>query len=185
MSGKQTIHTTKQSKIVILGSSGSLGRLMRPFWQHPNTIWHARSSREGYKSLDILADPDGLIKLFRGATAVICLAGVTPASPNGTFQQNSLLAQACLDAARATKVGRVFLTSTAAVYGRQAGVLDEKCPVLPLSDYGRAKIEMEEMAGQHDQTSTVLRIGNVTGADAILGNWHPKMAIARAQYLIS
>ena len=181
MQRKQTIHSAEHPKVVILGASGRLGGLIRPFWQNMNTIWQSRSLQQGFKSLDILKDPDGLATLLSGSTAVMCLAGVTPSSTNGTLEQNALLAEACLNAAKVAKVGRVFLTSTAAVYGKQTNVLDERCPVQPLSDYARAKIAMEGVASRHDQVSTVLRIGNVAGADAILGNWYPEMEIEQLE----
>jgi UDP-glucose 4-epimerase len=173
----QTIRPADAPKFVILGASGRLGQLIRPFWPISNTIWHSHSQLEGYKSLDLLRPSDNFVEILHGATAVICLAGVTPHSKNGSLGQNLLLAETCLNAAKSAKIGRVFLTSTAAVYGKQTGRLDENCPTSPLSDYARAKVEMEDMALQHSQTSTILRIGNVAGADAILGNWHPKMKI--------
>ncbi|MEP3180383.1 MAG: NAD-dependent epimerase/dehydratase family protein, partial [Lentilitoribacter sp.] len=83
----------------------------------------------------------------------------------------------CLDAAQTARVKRVFLTSSAAVYGGQESPLKETDQLAPLSEYGRSKVEMEKLAAKHQQTSTTLRIGNVAGADAILGNWHPEMAI--------
>ena len=173
----QTIRPAEPPKFVILGASGRLGQLIRPFWPISNTIWHSRSQLEGYKSLDLLGSSGELVEILRGAKSVICLAGVTPYSKNGSLAQNLLLAEICLNAAKSAKVGGVFLTSTAAVYGKQTAQLDENCPTAPLSDYARAKVEMEDMALQHSQTSTILRIGNVAGADAILGNWHAKMEI--------
>jgi nucleoside-diphosphate-sugar epimerase len=181
MAKKQTVHPHLPPKVVILGASGRLGRLIRPSWGNMNTVWQSRTAQDGFKSIDILEDPDDLVALLDGADAVVCLAGVTPASKNGTIHQNAQIASACLDAARLAGVGRVFLTSTAAVYGRETGKLTEQHPVKPMSDYGHAKVEMEHIASQHEQESTVLRIGNVAGADAILGNWHAEMKIEQLE----
>ncbi len=85
------------------------------------------------------------------------------------------LALSALDAARAAGVGRVFLASSAAVYGPARFPARESDPAAPVSDYGRAKAEMEAAAlawvkGHPDGPAvTCLRIGNVAGADQLLG----------------
>jgi nucleoside-diphosphate-sugar epimerase len=169
--------TSKTHKTVILGSTGRLGQVIHPFWNNQNTVWHSREPKQGYQSLDLLNDKRGFIDLLQGAQTVLCLAGVTPTSSTVSYQQNAAIATACLDAAYTAKVKRVFLTSSAAVYGASNGILNETDQPQPLSDYGKSKLEMEERARSHLQTSTILRIGNVAGADAILGNWHPQMAL--------
>ena len=170
-------YSPQTSKTVILGSSGRLGRMIRPFWRNPHTTWHSRQAIKGYYTLDILEDKTGLVELFKGTQCVLCLAGVTPSSATLSFRQNSMIASACLDAAQIAGVRRVFLTSSAAVYGGRKGLLKETDQLAPLSEYGRSKVEMEKLAMAHGQTSTTLRIGNVAGADAILGNWRPKITI--------
>ena len=49
----------------------------------------------------------------------------------------------------------------------------------PLSPYGRAKMAMEADAAAHPHPSTVLRISNLAGADAILAGWRPGFALDR------
>ncbi len=154
--------------IVILGAGGKLGRLIQPHWPGDAT-WHTRTD------VDVLDRPQ-LISALRGASAVICLAGVT----NGTDRPMSLnktLAELTLDAAAACGAGHVFLMSSAAVYGRQSGLLTEETPTAPLNEYGHAKVAMEDMAAVHTHPNTALRLGNIAGADAILGGWKAGFAL--------
>ena len=170
MSSTQSKQSAHFPNTVVLGASGRLARLIRPFWKTAPVTWQSRSVLDGYEEVDILNDPIGLQALLTGAEIVICLAGVTPA-PDAEFGDNLRIGQACLDAAHAVGTGHVFLTSTAAVYGTQSGVLNEAAPVDPPSAYGISKYEMEQMAAHHPHLSTCLRIGNVAGADAALGGW--------------
>jgi nucleoside-diphosphate-sugar epimerase len=170
MSSTQSKQSAYFPKTVVLGASGRLARLIRPFWKNAPVTWQSRSSLDGCTQVDILNDPDSLQALLSGAETVICLAGVTPA-PVAEFGDNLRIGQACLDAAHTVGAGHVFLTSSAAVYGTKSGVLNETALVNPPSAYGISKYEMEQMASQHSHPSTCLRIGNVAGADAALGGW--------------
>lgn len=169
---------TQKASIVVLGATGRLGRLMRPHWGNTPTVWQSRYAETGMHRLDFMQDPDGLTQLLSGASAVICLAGVTPA-PDADMTQNVHIAQTVLDAAKAAGAGRVFLTSSAAVYGAGGSPLHENATLAPLSPYGESKRAMEELARAHPHPSTSLRIGNVAGADAILGKWNDAMALDR------
>jgi nucleoside-diphosphate-sugar epimerase len=70
---------------------------------------------------------------------------------------------------------RVLLCSSAAVYGHGDGTWRETAAPDPVSPYGKAKLAMEQLATglRPDIRLTILRIGNVAGADAILGGWRP------------
>jgi nucleoside-diphosphate-sugar epimerase len=48
-------------------------------------------------------------------------------------------------AAEACGVDRIVFTSTVAVYGLEAGEADETTPVAPFNDYGRSKLQSEEV----------------------------------------
>lgn len=150
--------------VVVLGAGGKLGKLLSGAW--PGEVVQ-------YSRADLnIAHADALCAALQGARAVFCFAGVT----HGTDRPMSLnisLAQATLDAATDVRCGRVFLMSSAAVYGRQTGLLSETTPTMPLSDYATSKHAMEQMAATHAHPNTVLRLGNVAGADAILGGWRP------------
>lgn len=150
--------------VVILGAGGKVGRLLRRRWPGKAT-WLT------HRDLDIL-DTAKLTDALDQATTVLCLAGVTHTSPRA-MSLNAILAEETLDAAAAAHAGRVFLFSSAAVYGAQSGPLTEAGPVAPQSEYALAKRDMEKAAGSHSHPNTVLRLGNIAGADAILANWRP------------
>ncbi len=109
---------------------------------------------------------------------MLCLAGVTPlaASRGSDYAEDTELALAAMAAAEAAGAW-CFLCSSAAVYGRAGGVLREEDAPRPVIPYGAAKARTEEAAleraAQTGQGVTLLRIGNVAGADAILGGWRP------------
>ncbi|SDE29411.1 RmlD substrate binding domain-containing protein [Rhodobacter capsulatus] len=141
----------------------------------PQTVWQARRPGDfaafGGPTVvfDPLAEPEALARAVASAAAVLLLAGPT----RGTAAEMAAhrdLAAAVLDRAG----GRpVLLASSAAVYGRPAGRLchEEDAPA-PVSDYGRAKVAMEAVAAGRPG-AVVLRIGNVAGADALLGQAAP------------
>ena len=172
-------------KVVLLGASGKLGQMLRQMWPVPDDlVCHSRYERPGFVSFDLCRDLDAARKHLERARAVVCLSGVTPrhSSQSGdAFSLNTDLALAAVHAAHDAGVGRVFLVSSASVYGRAGGVLHESGRCKPLSDYGRAKLDMENAglkeATEIGQQTTVLRIGNVAGADSILGGWTADMAI--------
>ncbi len=133
---------------------------------------------------DLILESDRAVQAMAGAGAVICFSGVTDARAHTTgevYSRNTDLALAAVSAAHKAGAGRVFLASSAAVYGAQGGVMTETGDCRPVSDYGRAKLEMEHAALTKARAlghpATVLRIGNVAGADAILGGWHDQMEI--------
>lgn len=161
-------------------------------------IWQGRKAGPGITVLDPLAEPDALARAAAGADVILCLAGVTGGDP-AALALNSALAEAAIGAAADTGAdpgtrARVLLTSSAAVYG--AALYDESNPDQTLfredtpltehsalSQYGRAKLEMEQrgarMGADLGVPVTALRIGNVAGADAILGGWRPGFQLDR------
>jgi len=177
--------TGHKGPLLVLGATGSLGRLMRAVWPHDTpTLWQSRRPQTGYVACDILKDADRLAQIMEGARAVVCLAGVTGARARQTgasLRDNSLLAQATVQAAARSGVPRVFLASSAAVYGRAQSPLHERTIGTALSPYGQAKYEMEQAACALGDAQGVqvcnLRIGNVAGADAILGEWQQDFAL--------
>ncbi len=92
-------------------------------------------------------------------------------------ETESRLALATVELARRLGARAVFLASSAAVYGtpRKLPLTESDPPGAPLSPYGAAKLQMEravlERAGRGDGPPAVccLRIGNVAGADSLLG----------------
>ncbi|MCJ8138334.1 NAD-dependent epimerase/dehydratase family protein [Falsirhodobacter halotolerans] len=133
--------------LIVTGATGRLARLLRPHW--PDAIWLARGD----------AWPQG-----RGGT-ILNLAGVT--DPQGPMEDNVTTAAAAL-AEGARRGARVFLMSSAAVYGTASGDLTEDMAPTPVSPYGAAKARMEDLARTAQIPVCVLRLGNVAGADALL-----------------
>lgn len=163
---------------MVLGATGRIGSILRRHWRAAGVDgavrWSARAPRAGIRACDPLRDPDSLLRAAEGASAILCLAGVTPqaAAAGADWDDNTRLAQAAL--AAGTAVGaRVYLASSAAIYGRAGGVLDETRAPSPVAPYGVAKADMEARALGQGGAVTILRIGNVAGADAALGGWRP------------
>ena len=175
----------ENGKVVLLGATGRLGSMLRFFWPKcGDLILHSRQQRPGFKCFNLLQEIDALVRISEGARMVICLPGVTPAAARATgapLTQNTDLALAALEGVVAAGAGRVLLASSAAVYGAGDEAHREMDPCFPISDYGRAKYAMEReataTAKQLGQPMTVARIGNVAGADAILGGWHQGLGI--------
>ncbi|WP_299608013.1 NAD(P)-dependent oxidoreductase [uncultured Tateyamaria sp.] len=148
-------------RIVMLGAGGKLGQLLRPRWPGDAT-WTTRAEAN-------IDDPAALERALTGADVIFCFAGATPSS-GAPMDVNVTVARKALDAAQGA---HVFLFSSAAVYGALQGPLSEDGPTSAQSPYAQSKLEMEQMAADHANPCTVLRLGNVAGADAILGNWKP------------
>lgn len=141
------------------------GADLRPVWQYRN-----QPAPAGNVLGDPLHDGAGLAARSGPVDVVLALSGVVPG--RGDLGLNTALALAALDIGAATGARRVFLTSSAAVYGAGDGVLHEDDALRPLNEYGRAKAAMEravqDRAEELGLRATVLRIGNVAGADALL-----------------
>jgi len=179
MTSTISANSVQESPVLLIGAAGRLGDMVMKHW--PAGVPLVGSSRRGdagFVQLDLLVNPDSAVKAMAGKGAVLCLAGVTPAvavTGADVFSRNTDVALATLRAAKAAGAGRVFIASSAAVYGGTDGALTEDAVLAPVSDYGRAKTAMEDaardLARKLDHPLTVLRIGNVAGADAILGGW--------------
>lgn len=173
----------QNSKLLVLGASGRIGGILRKFWSFEQVIWQRRGqAAPGWATFDPLNEPDVLAEAASGCTAILCLAGVVNGrlAPGGNLKDNITLGEAAVRAgARSGSASgaRVFLASSAAVYGAQTGVLAEEAALTPLSDYGKAKVEMEmrgaALAAELGVQVCALRIGNIAGIDAILGGWKP------------
>lgn len=169
------------SKVLILGASGRIGRLLRKAWDTEapkgmRCVWQSREKTVcDDLCLDFMKDKAGLRAALESADAVLVLAGVTPSSEVGNprFAVNVEIAETVLEAAEQAGGRRVLLTSTAAVYGTaQVGPngFREAETLYPISDYGKSKVEMEQLSDSYGATEICsLRIGNIAGADQLLG----------------
>ncbi|MCB2136695.1 MAG: NAD-dependent epimerase/dehydratase family protein [Rhodobacteraceae bacterium] len=167
------------SHILVVGGTGRLGRLLCEAWEFQGArqpLWQARRQVPFAGSVfDPLAEPGAYRDAAKGAVAILNLAG-RASSGTAAPGEHSTLALAALEAGRAASVRHVFLASSAAVYGACEDPMDEASLLRPLSAYGREKRKMEEdargwanRAGRDAPGVTCLRIGNVAGADQILG----------------
>lgn len=139
--------------VAVLGGTGILGRIMKVSWPEARYLGR-RATQDDLAGCDVLID----------------MRGIVPG--RGDVTLNPGIAKEALDLGLAAGMRHVLLPSTAAVYDRLPGRLDERQSA-PRSNYAKSKIAMEDMSKAHPQASTALRIGNVAGADAILGNWRP------------
>jgi nucleoside-diphosphate-sugar epimerase len=168
-------------RVLVLGATGRLGRFLGQIWTSDafagpvDPVWQTRRParpRDGagrHVTFDPLAEPAALARAIAGADAVLNLAG--PTGADADHDVHAALARAIL-AARERSVP-VFLMSSAAIYGRRQGPLDEAVPGAPETAYGRGKLAMEAVAEGAEGPVHVLRLGNVAGADALLGRAAP------------
>ncbi|KIN74318.1 NAD-dependent epimerase/dehydratase family protein [Sulfitobacter guttiformis] len=179
----RSIITKKSDTIssdLLLGAGGRLGQMLCRFWPQPELLCtQSRQYRAGALRFDPLAAPDVLAAAAADMRSVICLSGVTPAHAAASGDSMSLNTTLALAAVAAAPLSaRVFVVSSAAVYGACAGPNNEADSVTPVSAYGEAKLAMERATLALGRGRVcVLRIGNVAGADAILGGWRAGMTL--------
>ncbi|WP_071675808.1 NAD-dependent epimerase/dehydratase family protein [Nioella nitratireducens] len=157
-------------RVLVLGATGRLGQMLQWGWQHESRltpVWHGRTAtdRRGWRRFDITQEPDALHDACREVDVVLCLAGITPAS-GASLDLNTELALAASAAAGQTPL---LIASSAAVFGRAGHCKEDDAPQ-PVAPYGMAKLAMETaVEAAATGPVTCLRIGNVAGADQILG----------------
>ncbi len=161
----------------MLGGGGRLGRLLSRACQVEGVGTWRFQSRQNLEAdhavqLDLLSQPDTIAKAAKGCAAIINLAGVTNAG-DGDFAMNTDLAITGLEIARRVGVPRVFLASSAAIYGRSDHLHHEDETPAPFSPYGAAKARMEDAIRHWDAQHTdvepvIMRLGNIAGADQLL-----------------
>ena len=158
-------------KLLVLGSSGKLGRMIRHVW--------ASDPREGitpiYQSRTALCGADTVTwapgdayTSLPACDAIIALWGRISGDAD-SLAENADLAEAARGVARATGASRVLHLSSAAIYGPAVNATEADAPA-PQSDYGRAKLAMEaRVAGFADDGlhHVCLRLANVVGADSL------------------
>ena len=155
--------------LLVMGATGRIGAAMRhqPATPGLRPIWQARRPESGFLNWDILTEP---CPIGAASGVVLCLAGVIHGDD---VALNEALALAACRAAIGQGARHVFLTSSAAVYGRSHNSLGEDALPAPSSPYGAAKARMEQAAQAMMPADgpglTILRIGNIAGFDALLG----------------
>ena len=155
--------------LLVLGGTGQIGGALRDFWPFAlkgglRPVWQARDARPLHLHWDILTDPAPPWAYG----VVLCLAW-----DRGTLDRGGAIALRALQVAAAQGAVHVFIASSSAVYG-PGRMLSEDAAPAPVAAYGCAKAAMEEAVldwhARHGGPGlTLLRIGNVAGADALLG----------------
>lgn len=161
---------------LLVGGTGRVGRMLRRAWA-PGGGPEFQQRREGPDlAWDPMAGPEPFLDWCDragGCRTMIVLAGVTVA-PGADIAANAPVAEACLSAARAAGVARVLYASSSAIYGPGRGrPFTESDTPAPASPYGAAKAAAEDVCARHRDAGlavTMLRIGNVAGADQLLIN---------------
>ncbi len=167
--GKIVPKTPHFPRILVTGSNGRLGRLLRgatlaakpPLAQ---VLFAARSGNSDIPAFDAQSIPSDLPP----ADMVVGLWGVTSGS-RAELAQNTDLVSATNTLARLTGASRVIHMSSAGVYGPGTD-LSEHSPTKPASDYGHAKMVMEANVAQLEIEGVFhccLRLANVVGADSL------------------
>jgi UDP-glucose 4-epimerase len=138
--------------------------------------------RAAFVQADLL-DPDALARVFEAGFdgvlhfAALSLVGESQEQPERYWRGNVLGALNLLDAMRATGVGRMVFSSTAATYGEpERELIDEDAPAAPVNTYGNTKLAIDRMladeARAHGLAAVSLRYFNVAGASGALGEDH-------------
>ncbi len=170
----------QRAGVIVLGANGRLGRMLQHGWTDGITaLWQVRDPH--HRDASVVFDPLGPWPDLPPCDVVVCLAGVIHGC-EAALGLNTALAIAAIERGAELGAKRVFLASTAAVYGRSDAALPETAVLSPLSAYGAAKVLMEEKgqlrAAALGLPLTVLRIGNVAGADTLLGQASAEQASA-------
>lgn len=169
---------TTRPKLLVLGGTGRLAAMLRRWDTGAFQItWGVRQGHDPAPDrvvLDARTDPLALAEACARADVILDLSGpsTNPARDYPGFGAIPALARAVGHAAAGKPL---FWMSSGAVYGpcRRAR---EDAPLSPVTAYGLAKIRGEaELAGRSGLCC--LRLGNVAGADALLGAARPGVPV--------
>ncbi|MGE4577608.1 MAG: NAD-dependent epimerase/dehydratase family protein [Candidatus Methanomethylophilaceae archaeon] len=174
-------------KALVTGGSGFIGRhltdrLLKDGWnvvsadRDPDR--RPKSGRFRPVSIDV-ADVDGLAKIGNGCDAVFHLAANTDVRPKDElaaveFEQTFLTTRSVLECMRANGIGRLFFSSSSAVYGNREGLLREDMGDLrPVSYYGAYKLASESLIKAYSSMNgidaLIFRLPNVVGPEMTHG----------------
>lgn len=139
--------------VVILGGSGFIGTRLTKLLIEKNIpvrigdIQESRQFASLFQSCDVTR-PETLREVFQGASAVINLAAehrddVRPVSRYRHVNVDG--ARHVCQAVREANVRTIIFTSSVAVYGFHNRAVDESGPFKPFNEYGRTKLEAEDV----------------------------------------
>lgn len=162
---------------LVLGAGGRVGRLLRGVWKDSNgaapVLYQSRSHSAG---IDIVAPLDARLsnRIVGPVSSILVLSGVTRGT-SAELAKNTDCALAGLELARQVGARRVFICSSAAVYGAEQGhpAFTETYLPRPGGPYGLAKWDMEQAVERWckqtraDIQVICLRMANMIGADQL------------------
>lgn len=156
---------------MVTGAGGQIGRFLRRAWleEPPRDIrpfWIGRG--EGFDlTWDILSDA---APVWPKNAVVLHLAGVVRGDETALAANVAMVAPV-LRACRRNAACALFVASTAAVYAPGPQPATEDWLSAPANAYGRSKALAERrfLAGEPGFSVHVLRLGNVAGAESLLG----------------
>ena len=161
----------KSSRILVLGSGGRLGNLLRAAFDllaFDDAMVFYQTRLPSTRDDTIQWAPGDGPGVLPACDAVIALWGRTSGSPE-ILQQNSTLAEETERVGATTRAQRMFHLSSAAIYGPAVDAAENAFPA-PTTPYGASKLAMEarvaEMPG-HERRHVCLRLANVVGADSL------------------
>ena len=169
--------------VLLLGATGRLGGMLRRHWPEPEALRsQSREPRPGFYDFKLPNEEespnDAALAAARGARAIISLAGVTPARAGAggvALEDNATLALAALKLAEAAGVPRLLVASSRRSTVQKAARCKRICPALRCRITADKPRWKRQCRASGETAVTALRIGNVAGADAILGGWRPGM----------
>ncbi len=163
---------TDDLKVLVIGGTGRVGRMLRRYWQaHPprGVVFSYQARQGGDITWDVADGPEALAE-HGPFDRLLVLAGITSGEA-ADLSQNVVIARVCHAAAAQMDATHMLLASSSAIYGTASKhpYCEEDTPS-PSSLYGKAKLEAERAVQSQAPPLTVLRIGNVLGADALMLN---------------
>ncbi len=163
------------ARLVVAGATGRIGGILGQVWgtKRPVGLGPVFTGRRAEGPVEAamvacrMTDPEGFARVLEGADLVLDLAGPTRAPGAEAHDDHWKL----FDALAAVAPCPIVTMSSSAVYDGGADRAETES-VSPQSAYGRAKAEVETRVRARPGT-TALRLGNVAGADALLGGRVP------------
>ena len=170
----------------ILGANGKLGRILAHFASRTGVGWRTQA-RVG--TPDVLwsgrFDDATTKQIFTKGATLINMIGHTGTDETLLQDTNVRFVKDLLHTAAEAGVAHVVLASSAAVYGAGRGEpFLEDAHKQPITPYAKSKAAMEAVAqtfaaGKVAPAITILRIGNVAGADALMTSARRHTALGR------
>jgi nucleoside-diphosphate-sugar epimerase len=170
----------KSKTWIVTGASGRIGKMVMRRWQlqpPPGIVFvpQYRRPTPGGLLWNMVSGPDQLERWISAngpVDGLLVLSGATP-KPGANMQDNLDIVQAAINAAKSTGIKRMLVASSSAVYGTGGSTaLTEAMPAKPETPYGAVKAAAEALCKNQADAGldiTCMRIGNVAGADALLG----------------